>query len=103
VAGPLLSGAPGLLVRERPSGAGSSAGDAGRAIPADRKRRRLRGALRLISPVVLLLLWQGENKLGLVSTQKLPPPTEVWSTWNGWQSGSGAARRPASSWRWSPG
>jgi sulfonate transport system permease protein len=80
VAGPLLSGAPGLLVRERPSGAGSSAGDAGRAIPADRKRRRLRGALRLISPVVLLLLWQGENKLGLVSTQKLPPPTEVWST-----------------------
>jgi sulfonate transport system permease protein len=36
--------------------------------------------LRLISPVVLLLLWQGESALGLVSTQKLPPPSEVWST-----------------------
>jgi sulfonate transport system permease protein len=80
VAGPSLSGAtPGLLVQERPSGAGGGAGDAGRAIPAGRKRRR-RGLLRLISPVVLLLLWQGENKLGLVSTQKLPPPTQVWST-----------------------
>jgi sulfonate transport system permease protein len=71
---------PGLLVRERPSGAGGSAGDPGRAVPADRKRRRLRGLLRLISPLVLLLLWQAENKIGLISTQKLPPPTEVWST-----------------------
>ena len=80
MAGPTLSGAtPGLLVREGPSGAGGSAGDAGRALPASRKRRR-RGLLRLISPVVLLLLWQGENKLGLVSAQKLPPPTQVWST-----------------------
>jgi sulfonate transport system permease protein len=36
--------------------------------------------LRLISPLVVLLLWQGESAIGLVSTQKLPPPTEVWST-----------------------
>jgi len=41
---------------------------------------RRRSLFRLISPVVLLLLWQGESKLGIVSTQKLPPPTEVWST-----------------------
>jgi sulfonate transport system permease protein len=81
VAGPSLSGAsPGLLVEERPSSARGSATDTGRGGPADRPRRWLRGLLRLISPVVLLLLWQGENRLGLVSTQKLPPPTEVWST-----------------------
>jgi sulfonate transport system permease protein len=36
--------------------------------------------LRLISPLVVLLLWQGESEIGLVSTQKLPPPTEIWST-----------------------
>jgi sulfonate transport system permease protein len=29
---------------------------------------------------VVLLLWQGESAIGLVSTQKLPPPTEIWST-----------------------
>jgi sulfonate transport system permease protein len=39
-----------------------------------------RGLLRLISPVALLLLWQGESALGIVSQQKLPPPSEVWST-----------------------
>ncbi len=81
MAGPSLSGAmPGLLVRERPSGTGGGASDAGRAGAADRPHRGLRALLRLISPVVVLLLWQGENKLGLVSTQKLPPPAEVWST-----------------------
>jgi sulfonate transport system permease protein len=67
-------------VRERPLGDGSSGSDSGRAAQAGRSRRWLRGLLRLISPVVLLLLWQGENTLGLVSTQKLPPPTKVWST-----------------------
>jgi sulfonate transport system permease protein len=81
VAGPSLSGTmPGLLVRERPSGAGGGASDADRAGAAERPHRGLRALLRLISPVVVLLLWQGENKLGLVSTQKLPPPMEVWST-----------------------
>jgi sulfonate transport system permease protein len=38
------------------------------------------GLLRLISPVALLLLWQGESALHIVSQQKLPPPSEVWST-----------------------
>jgi sulfonate transport system permease protein len=66
--------------------AGTVANTAGAAVmgPTARGRPRWlgsrRGLLRLISPVVLLLLWQGESKLGLVSTQKLPPPTEIWST-----------------------
>jgi sulfonate transport system permease protein len=29
---------------------------------------------------VLLLLWQAASSLHLISTQKLPPPSEIWST-----------------------
>jgi len=36
--------------------------------------------LRLISPVAVLVGWQLVSQLGLVSEQKLPPPTQVWST-----------------------
>jgi sulfonate transport system permease protein len=43
-------------------------------------RRGSRAALRLISPLAVLLGWQLVSELGLVSTQKLPPPTQVWST-----------------------
>lgn len=44
-------------------------------------RLRRRGwLLRLISPVAVLAIWQLISKLHLVSTQKLPPPTQVWST-----------------------
>jgi sulfonate transport system permease protein len=35
---------------------------------------------RLISPVVVLIGWQLVSSAGLISEQKLPPPTEVWST-----------------------
>jgi sulfonate transport system permease protein len=52
----------------------------GRAGATQRPRLTRRGLLRLISPVVVLLLWQAVSELGLVSAQKLPPPTEVWST-----------------------
>src|ERR1700722_5848397 len=44
------------------------------------RRRFSRAALRLISPVAVLALWQLVSSLGLISKQKLPPPTEVWST-----------------------
>jgi sulfonate transport system permease protein len=37
-------------------------------------------ALRLISPLAALAAWQLISELGLVSAQKLPPPTQVWST-----------------------
>jgi sulfonate transport system permease protein len=51
-------------------------------VPAARApgRRGSRAALRLISPLAVLLGWQLVSELGLVSTQKLPPPTQVWST-----------------------
>jgi sulfonate transport system permease protein len=43
-------------------------------------RRSRRGWLRLISPVALLLLWQLVSQEGLISAQKLPSPTHIWST-----------------------
>ena len=43
-------------------------------------RRRGKAFLRLISPVAVLLLWQLVSGLGLISSQRLPPPTQVWST-----------------------
>jgi sulfonate transport system permease protein len=75
---------PTLLLQDVPATAGDhDTAHATAPAPAPdqaRRRRSRRGLLRLISPVVLLLLWQGESGLGLISTQKLPPPTEVWST-----------------------
>ncbi len=35
---------------------------------------------RLISPIVVLAGWQFVSSAGLVSADKLPPPTQVWST-----------------------
>ncbi|HTZ93910.1 MAG TPA: ABC transporter permease [Streptosporangiaceae bacterium] len=43
-------------------------------------RRRGATMLRLISPVVVLVAWQLASQSGLISKQKLPPPTQVWST-----------------------
>ena len=43
-------------------------------------RRRGRNALRLISPIAMLVLWQVVSESGLISPQKLPPPTQIWST-----------------------
>ena len=34
----------------------------------------------MISPVLLIALWQLVSDAGLVSAQKLPPPTQIWST-----------------------
>jgi sulfonate transport system permease protein len=43
-------------------------------------RWRLTGWQRLISPVVVLVVWQLVSVAGLVSARKLPPPTRVVST-----------------------
>jgi sulfonate transport system permease protein len=62
----------------RPPGPAAAA-----APPARRRARRLTssaGLLRLISPVAVLILWQAVSETGLVSRQKLPPPTEIWQT-----------------------
>jgi sulfonate transport system permease protein len=45
-----------------------------------RRRHRNHWWYRLISPVVLVLLWQLVSSTGAISTQKLPPPTTVWRT-----------------------
>ena len=48
----------------------------GRGAPAGRHR----GWLRLISPIVVLALWQIISVTGIVSQQKLPSLTTLWST-----------------------
>jgi sulfonate transport system permease protein len=42
--------------------------------------RRGTAFLRLISPIAVLVVWQLISRFGLISAQKLPPPTQVWST-----------------------
>src|ERR1700733_13681996 len=77
------TGSTSTLLRETHNSRAESTSGAPPPAPvagAARGPRRRRGLLRLISPVVVLLLWQGESAIGLVSTQKLPPPTEIWST-----------------------
>ncbi len=48
----------------------------GRRLLAGRQRGK---ALRLISPLAVLVSWQLTSVLGLVSAKKLPPPTQIWS------------------------
>jgi sulfonate transport system permease protein len=74
-----MSSGPALLVQAPQRATGGGPGRDSRGEPTRHVVTR-RGLLRLISPVALLLLWQGESTLRLVSQQKLPPPSEVWST-----------------------
>ena len=50
------------------------------AAPRPRGRRKNRAWYRLISPVVVIGLWQLVSSTGLISTQKLPSPVTVWRT-----------------------
>jgi sulfonate transport system permease protein len=59
--------------------AGVTAAPGARAAAPGRSRRR-RGWLRLISPIVVLALWQLASTTGLVSQQKLPSLTTLWTT-----------------------
>jgi sulfonate transport system permease protein len=74
-----MSSGPALLVQ---APQGTTEGGSGRDSRGGPPRHVLtrRGLLRLISPVAVVLLWQGVSALGVVSQQKLPPPSEVWST-----------------------
>lgn len=47
---------------------------------ASRRLRLGRWWHRLVSPLLVVLLWQLVSAIGAISTQKLPPPTKVWST-----------------------
>src|SRR5580693_2626824 len=73
-----MSSGPSLLVQTQRGTTGGGPGQDSRGGPARQVTRR--GLLRLISPVAVVLLWQGVSALGIVSQQKLPPPSEVWST-----------------------
>ncbi|HTU83980.1 MAG TPA: ABC transporter permease [Solirubrobacteraceae bacterium] len=44
------------------------------------ERRRGASWHRLISPLVVLVVWQLASTAGVISAQKLPPPTKVWHT-----------------------
>jgi sulfonate transport system permease protein len=48
--------------------------------PAPSRRRLGRGWHRLLSPLALLVIWQLVSAVGIISTQKLPPPTTIWHT-----------------------
>ena len=74
-----MSSGPALLVQTQQGTTGGGPGQDSRGGPARHVVTR-RGLLRLISPVAVVLLWQGVTALGIVSQQKLPPPSEVWST-----------------------
>jgi sulfonate transport system permease protein len=58
---------------------GVTIGPQARPAAPGRSRRR-RGWLRLISPIVVLALWQLASSTGLVSPQKLPSLTTLWTT-----------------------
>jgi sulfonate transport system permease protein len=51
-----------------------------RAGRGEGKSRSSRPWLRWISPLAVLILWQVVSGTGLISTQKLPPPSTLWST-----------------------
>jgi sulfonate transport system permease protein len=64
------------------SAAPAEPGAAGCAPPGRKLagRSRNRAAYRLISPLALLAAWQAVSVSGVISPQKLPPPTQVWHT-----------------------
>jgi sulfonate transport system permease protein len=45
-----------------------------------RRLARSKGLRRLVSPLTLLIIWQAVSSAGLISKEKLPPPTEIWHT-----------------------
>jgi hypothetical protein len=66
-----MSSGPALLVQARQGTTGGRPEWDSRGGPARHAVTR-RGLLRLISPVIVLLLWQGVSALGIVPQQKLP-------------------------------
>lgn len=49
-------------------------------VPSGRRRLRLPRLHRMLSPLVVLVIWQLTNVLHVISPDKLPPPTKVVST-----------------------
>jgi len=78
----LVSASPATARTGGPTAADARAapGPAALAQAGPVRRRRLPGGYRLISPVAILVIWQVVSTTGLISAQKLPPPTELWHT-----------------------
>ena len=76
--------APGAQPRPGPEPPGLARAAPGAAAPTPggpgRRRRRGSSWPRLVSPLVILVIWQLVSSSGLISEQKLPPPTSVWHT-----------------------
>jgi sulfonate transport system permease protein len=72
-----LARSPAPLATARPEPVRAGPAKAG---TARRKRHRNHWWYRLISPIALVLIWQLVSTAGVISTQKLPPPTTVWRT-----------------------
>src|ERR1700677_2121329 len=71
--------APVASARPGPAKAGPAKAGPAKAGSA-RRRYRNHWWYRLISPIALVLIWQLVSSAGVVSAQKLPPPTTVWRT-----------------------
>lgn len=93
-----------VLVRPEPASAPAAAPDAAGSATAHRRRPRPRlprisygGLLRLVSPLVLLALWQVLSVTGVIPVDKLAPPSQVFSAAREtWADGSLAAALPVS-------
>jgi sulfonate transport system permease protein len=57
-----------------------SAAAGGRAARLPARLARSAALRRLISPVAVLAVWQFVSSAGIISADKLPPPTQVWAT-----------------------
>jgi sulfonate transport system permease protein len=45
-----------------------------------RRLARSKSLRRLVSPLAVLAIWQVVSTAGIISAQKLPPPTQIWHT-----------------------
>jgi sulfonate transport system permease protein len=83
-AGPVTSGSGPAGPATAVAGISTATDSAVVASPAagltKRPRRGGKWWLRLVSPIVLLVIWQLASMTGAISKSKLPPPSDIWST-----------------------
>jgi sulfonate transport system permease protein len=74
------AGPPGATAGTAGLGLAGSAAAPGRAGRLPGRLARSAALRRLVSPVAVLALWQFVSSAGIISADKLPPPTQVWAT-----------------------
>ncbi len=60
--------------------AASRGRDRARSPGLARRLARSKSLRRLVSPLAVLAIWQAVSTAGIISAQKLPPPTQIWHT-----------------------